>query len=125
MKKKFANGLGLTALAVLLMFLCGVSIYRGYQNRSTKISLDNTAASFAKGDTVVIEGWSKGNVLDFWGIPLQRMDIGEEKFQFKSAGPDGIFETEDDIEGKIVEKQPPPKPGVFRSLWNKIRGNEE
>lgn len=35
--------------------------------------------------------------LDGWGRTLRYVKLSESTFQLRSAGPDGVFETEDDI----------------------------
>ena len=85
---------------------------RDNENKRTQQSLEEIADEFTSSDPDVLKDWAQGEVKDLWGTKI-KVEQGktENHIVVRSAGPDLLYNTEDDV---LCER----KIGIF----SKIKG---
>lgn len=121
--RAWTNWLG---VAVLVVFAVVVVQQIKEQNdkrdkeiSQTRVILNKLADGFAVGNEARMNSFVPGEVLDFWGNPIELRNADTVDWVFMSAGPDGEWGTKDDLRNAPVNESNKNFGQNNRDSWTK------
>lgn len=118
-KRALTNCLGIAVLVVFavvtLQHLHEIKAKKEDDLKAAYTKLNYFSTAFNDSDLSRMSEFVVGQVLDPWGNPIEVRDPDSKEWHFWSAGPDGEWDTKDDIRSRPVTN--PAFNGHIRSTW--------